>query len=79
MSITPAESRELRELLGRFQGHLEASILGAVIAPIPEEEHACHILMLGGDTDKIDEPVIAQDRKDWRMAEEWVKRLEKFL
>lgn len=63
MILSPKDRRELMQLLGELQTHLESAIESCLIP---------------GTTDVMPEDAanVNEDRKLWGLAEEWVRRLE---
>ncbi len=76
MTITRAEAREIRLLLGKFQCHLEGAIESCIPRPIPDEDPERIELLLKLEVKDEYAPDIELDRQDWRRAENWVKKLE---
>lgn len=77
MTLTPDQARELSALLGRFQTrHLEPAVISCLIGGYDEDPAVRSEAILTGPIDEVDRESVAQDRADWRTAEEWVKRLE---
>ncbi len=64
LQLSTKEARQLVEILGEYQNELEAAI-------------ECHTLE-DGSTPPIDPdaaPLVAECRRKWKRAEDWVKRL----
>ncbi len=62
MTITTRQRRQLARVLGKFQGMLETTIHSAINRD-------------GEVSAEIDRKPVEAARRDWREAEEWVKRL----
>lgn len=63
MNLTRRERRQLVTLLGKLQTHLESAIESSILPNTDKAQHGY-------------KRIVAQDRKDWRAAEDWIKRLE---
>lgn len=63
LTLTGRDRRALIALIGKLQTHLESAIESSLLPGTTEAQRGY-------------KRQVALDRKDWRTAEEWVKRLE---
>jgi hypothetical protein len=76
LPINRRQARELIRLLGNLQQHLEGAIESCIPRPIPDSGlDRLGVLMSAEIEDEYAEN-IKLDRRDWKRAERWVRRLE---
>lgn len=75
-ALTRKQARQLMRLLGKFQTHLESAIESSIPQPLPKGgAERLHVILTAQVKDDFAD-CIELDRRDWRAAEAWVKRLE---
>lgn len=76
MKLTVKDRRELVALLDVLSAHVESAIEGGVKEYIADEDPKRIEKLMAAKVGKDFEPMIREDRKVWRKAENWKIRLE---